>query len=164
MRLIPIHAQPEVGFSDCEEGTGEVPRLDLPLERRGFLKGSGVLVGTLALGSPLLALAPSRVWAVELKSLNKAEGQAILKMGRVLFPHKKLPDAVYALLSKDMDAAAAADPKTAAMLKDGVAALEQGGGRQLRQGAGRPAGGGGEVARGHTLLRGRARQVHHLAL
>ena len=29
-----------------------------------------------------------------------------MKMGRVLFPHKKLPDAVYALLAKDLDAKA----------------------------------------------------------
>jgi hypothetical protein len=72
-----------------------------------------------------LALAPSRVWAVELKSLSKEEGHAIMSMGRVLFPHKKLPDAVYALLAKDMDAAAAGDAKTAAMLRDGVAALNK---------------------------------------
>jgi hypothetical protein len=125
MRVIPIHADATIDFSDCEEPSGEVPKLDLPLVRRGFLKGSGVLMGTLALGSPLLALAPSRVWAVELKSLSKDEGTAILKMGRVLFPHKKLPDAVYALLAKDMDAAAAGDPKTATMLKEGVAALNK---------------------------------------
>ncbi len=125
MRLIPIHPAAQVGFTDCEEPSGEVPKLALPLVRRSFLKGSGLLMGTLAVGSPLLALAPSRVWAVELKSLSKEEGQAILKMGRVLFPHKKLPDAVYALLAKDMDAAAAGDAKTATMLKEGVAGLNK---------------------------------------
>jgi hypothetical protein len=125
MRTIAIQAHSEVSFSDCEEPSGEVPKLTLPLVRRSFLQGSGVLMGTLAVASPLLALAPSRVWAVELKSLSKEEGQAILKMGRVLFPHKKLPDAVYALLSKDMDAAAAGDAKTATMLKEGVAGLNK---------------------------------------
>ncbi len=125
MRVIPIHPDAAIDFSDCEEPSGDVPKLDLPLVRRGFLKGSGVLMGTLALGSPLLALAPSRVWAVELKSLSKDEGAAILKMGRALFPHKKLPDAVYALLAKDMDAAAAGDAKTATMLKEGVAGLNK---------------------------------------
>ncbi len=125
MRVIPIHHQAEVAFTDCEEPPGDIPKLDLPLVRRRFLKGSGVIVGTLAVGSPLLALAPSRVWAVELKALSRDEGLAIMKMGRVLFPHKKLPDAVYALLAKDMDAAAAGDAKTAAMLRDGVAALNK---------------------------------------
>ena len=35
--------------------------------------------------------------------LSTAEGQTLMKMGRVLYPHKKLADAVYALLAKDLD-------------------------------------------------------------
>ncbi len=126
MRTIPI--QPSVThFVDptgsCNEGTGEVAKLDLPLARRSFLKGSGILMGTIATGSVLAALAPSPVWAVELKTLTKAEGQTLMKMGRVLFPHKKLADAVYALLAKDLDAKASGDPAAATMLREGVAAL-----------------------------------------
>jgi hypothetical protein len=102
-----------------------VPKLDLPLARREFLKGSGILMGTIATGSVLAALAPSPVWAVELKTLSKAEGQTLMKMGRVLFPHKKLADAVYALLAKDLDAKASGDPAAASMLRDGVAALNE---------------------------------------
>lgn len=120
MRVIPIAG---VADSSCDEGTGEVPKLDLPLARREFLKGSGVLMGTLATGSVLAALAPSTVWAVELKTLSKAEGEALMKMGRVLYPHKKLPDAVYALLAKDLDGKAA-DAGTAKLLRDGIAALD----------------------------------------
>ncbi len=120
MRVIPIAG---VADSSCDEGTGEVPKLDLPLARREFLKGSGVLMGTLATGSVLAALAPSTVWAVELKTLSKAEGEALMKMGRVLYPHKKLPDAVYALLAKDLDGKAA-DAATAKLLRDGIAALD----------------------------------------
>jgi hypothetical protein len=48
-----------------------------------------------------------------------------MKMGRVLYPHSKLPDAVYALLAKDLDAAASGDAATAALLKRGVAELDQ---------------------------------------
>jgi hypothetical protein len=126
MRVIPIHPSADVSFDSCgDEPSGEIPKLDLPLVRRGFLKGTGVIVGMLAASSPLLALAPSRVWAVELKALSKDEGMAIMKFGRVLFPHKKLPDAVYALLAKDMDGAAAGDPKMATMLEEGVAALNK---------------------------------------
>ena len=72
--------------SSCDEDTGEVRKLDLPLARREFLKGSGVLMGSLA-GSSLLALAPSSVWAVELKNLSADEGNALMAMGRTLYPH-----------------------------------------------------------------------------
>ena len=40
---------------------------------------------------------------MELKQLSKTEGKTLMAMGRVLYPHKKLPDAVYALLAKDLD-------------------------------------------------------------
>lgn len=108
MRVIPI-AQPAwrgAAESACHDESGEVPKLDLPLTRRELLRGSGILMGTIASGSLLAALAPSPVWAVELKSLSQTEGETLMAMGRVLYPHKKLPDAVYALLAKDLDAKA----------------------------------------------------------
>jgi hypothetical protein len=123
MKVIPLLAASRA--ATCDDESGEVPRLDLPLTRRDMLKGSGVLMGTLAAGSMLAALAPSRVWAVELKTLSQAEGEALMKMGRTLYPHKKLPDAVYALLAKDLDAAASADPKVAQQLREGIAGLNQ---------------------------------------
>ena len=124
MRTIPI-ARAATAVPGCGEESGEVPKLDLPLARREFLKGSGVLIGTLAAGSTLALLAPSTVWAVELKTLSKGDGQTLMAMGRTLFPHKKLPDAVYALLAKDLDAKASGDAGTATMLKDGIAALDK---------------------------------------
>jgi hypothetical protein len=117
----------------CEEGAGEVPRLKLPLKRREFLKGSGILFGTLAAGSVLAALAPSTAWAVELKKLSQAEGEALMAMGRTLFPSKKLPDAVYALLAKDLDGAAAGSADTAKLLSEGVAALDKAAGGSFAQ-------------------------------
>jgi len=122
MRVIPIATWSAVD-SACNESTGKVPRLDLPLSRRELLKGSGVLMGNIAAGSALAALAPSMAWAVELKTLSTAEGQALMKMGRTLYPHKKLADAVYALLAKDLDGKASGDAATAKTLRDGIAAL-----------------------------------------
>jgi hypothetical protein len=122
MKVIPIAAP---AASSCDDESGEVPKLDLPLTRRHLLQGSGVLMGTLAVGSPLALLAPSTVWAVELKTLSKAEGQTLMQMGRVLYPHKKLPDAVYALLAKDLDADASKSADTAKLLRDGIAALDK---------------------------------------
>ena len=121
MRVIPIAASVRAAsdMAGCNEDDGQVPKLDLPLARREFLKGSGILIGTIATGSVLAALAPSPVWAVELKQLSKAEGQTLMAMGRVLYPHKKLPDAVYALLAKDLDG------KADDALHSGIKALDE---------------------------------------
>ena len=130
MRVIAIHAQDQANGPDalaagCGEESGEVPKLNLPLTRRDMLRGSGVLIGTIAIGSPLAALAPSTVWAVELKTLSKAEGETLLQMGRVLYPHERLPDAVYALLAKDLDADAAKSADNAKLMREGIAALDK---------------------------------------
>lgn len=119
MRVIPL-AQP---------GAPVHPRQPAPgLTRRSLLKGSGILYGTLAAGSAAALLAPSTAWALELSTLSQPEGDTLLQMGRVLFPHADLPDAAYALLVKDLDAAAAKAPATAQLLRDGIARLDQGGG------------------------------------
>ena len=127
MKVIPIipHASQAAASGSCNEEPGDVPKLDLPLTRRSLLRGSGLLLGTLAAGGVLTALAPSRAWAVELKTLSSAEGTTLMKMGRTLFPHDKLPDAVYALLAKDLDAGATADSKTTALLRDGIVSLDK---------------------------------------
>ena len=116
MQFIPI--------SQKQAHESSTPATQLPLTRRSLLKGSGVLMGTLAAGSTLALLAPSTAWALELKQLSQVEGNTLLQMGRVLFPHAKLPDAVYALLAKDLDGGAAADPEKAKMLQAGIQNLD----------------------------------------
>jgi hypothetical protein len=118
--MLSMSGLPGGSQSSCDEDTGEVRKVDLPLARREFLKGSGILMGSLA-GSSLLALAPSSVWAVELKNLSADEGKTLMAMGRTLYPHKKLPDAVYALLAKDLDA----NKDEARMLKGGIEQLNK---------------------------------------
>ena len=129
MRFIPIAQEPLAAMSadggGCNAAEGQVPKLALPLVRREFLKGTGILIGTIATGSVLAALAPSPVWAVELKTLSKSEGETLMAMGRVLYPHKKLPDAVYALLAKDLDAKAAGSGDSAKLLQGGIKGLDQ---------------------------------------
>ena len=122
MKVIPIvGTTPDTGA--CAE-PGPVRKPDLPLTRREFLRGSGILTGTIAASSVLATLAPSRTWAVELKTLTQPEGEALMKMGRVLYPSAKLQDAVYALLAKDLDADAAKSADTLKMLREGVASLD----------------------------------------
>ena len=125
MKVIPISSIAHAGADTCGEDTGEVPKMNLPLTRRSLLRGSGLLMGTLATGSTLSLLAPSRAWALELKTLSSDEGAALMKMGQTLYPHNKLPDAVYALLAKDLDAAASADTATATQLRNGIAELNK---------------------------------------
>ena len=125
MKVIAITSLSHAVADSCGEDSGEVPKLKLPLTRRSLLRGSGLLLGTLAAGGVLSALAPSRAWAVELKTLSSAEGTTLMKMGRVLYPHAKLPDAVYALLAKDLDAGATSDAKTTTLLRGGIADLDK---------------------------------------
>ncbi|MBL8438009.1 MAG: tat (twin-arginine translocation) pathway signal sequence [Zoogloeaceae bacterium] len=94
--------------------------------RRAFLKNSGVLLGTLWAGSSaLMALAPSRSWALEMSTLDEATGRNLLSFCRRIFPHDTLDDAVYALVVKDLDAAAAKSAEVKQMLADGSAALDK---------------------------------------
>ena len=124
MRVISI-AQENSEVAGVDEQSGQVRKVNLPLVRRDFLKGSGLLFGSLVTGSLLAGLAPSNAWALELKKLTTADGKTLMAMGRVLFPHAKLPDAVYALLAKDLDAKAAGDAGAAKMMQDGIAKLNQ---------------------------------------
>ena len=71
------------------------------LTRRDLLKGSGVLIGMLSgASSALLALTPSRTWAVELSALTEAQGLELMRFARTLYPHDSLDDAAYALVAK----------------------------------------------------------------
>jgi len=121
MRTIPMFQAHSIRVD--AQATPERPSISLT--RRRFLKGTGVLFGTLAAGSALALLAPSTVWALELKILTSAQGQALQAMAKVLYPHAKLTDAVYALLVKDLDAKAKDDAASAEQLREGLARLDK---------------------------------------
>ena len=97
------------------------------VSRRQFLKtGAGVLMGTLAASSGILAtLAPSSSWALTTKALSSEEANSILQVTRAIFPHDQLDDAVYALVVKDLDASAVEDPSVATLLRNGLMALNK---------------------------------------
>ncbi len=100
------------------------------LSRREFLRGAAVLTGVLAAGSTLALVAPSRVWALETQHLNQVQAETLLAMGKALYPHKDLPDAVYALLVKDLDTQMTDNDK-AKLLTEGVASLNRQAGGQF---------------------------------
>lgn len=110
---------------DPDAGGASGTRMRISLTRRDLLKGSGVLVGTLALSSTLAMFAPSRVWALELKHLDTHQGAVLLAMVRQIYPHKTLDDAVYALVVKDLDVRVRNDEATRKQIADGVKALDK---------------------------------------
>lgn len=97
----------------------------IQLTRRRFLRNSGgVLAGTLLFAAgPIALLSPSKSWAMPMQVLDQAQGRTLLEFSRHLYPHKDMEDAVYAMVVKDLDAAAAKDPAVKQLLVDGVAAL-----------------------------------------
>jgi len=97
----------------------------ISLTRRALLKGTGVLFGTLAVSSTLALIAPSRVWALELKTLNEHEGKVLLALVKRIYPHATLEDAVYALVVKDLDGKASGTADVRAQLTDGIRKLDK---------------------------------------
>lgn len=93
------------------------------LQRREFLKVTGVLTGVLAAGSPLALLAPTRTWAIDLKTLTSEEGATLMAMARTIAPHDKLEDAAYALVVQGIDAQAGGDAGLLKMMKEGTQGL-----------------------------------------
>jgi hypothetical protein len=96
---------------------------NVTMDRRQFLGATGVLTGILAAGSPLALLAPSHVWALDLKALTSEEGAALLAAARTLAPHDQLDDAPYALVVQALDGNASRDSATLALLRQGVSGL-----------------------------------------
>jgi hypothetical protein len=96
------------------------------IPRRRFLETTGLLTGVLVAGSPLALIAPTRAWAIDLKALTTAEGKALMMVARTIAPHDKLEDAAYAVVVQSIDADAAQDAATLAMLRAGIHQLGPG--------------------------------------
>src|ERR1700676_4393605 len=109
--------------------TQTVPLRDITrpkFSRREFLKGAGILVGTLwASSTALITLAPSRVWALELKVLDERTGNALLVFTRQMLPHAKRDDPVSPLVGKALDAEAASSADVKKLLTEGAAGLDK---------------------------------------
>jgi hypothetical protein len=91
--------------------------------RRRFLETSAMLTGVLAAGSAIGMLAPSVVWALEVTNLDQHQADSVLALAKALYPHKDLPDAVYALVVKDIDGFAS-DAQSRATVAAGVQVLD----------------------------------------
>lgn len=95
------------------------------LDRRRFLRSTGIAVaGTAVAGSEFL-IAPDGAWAMTVTTVDKASAATLIRMARDLFPHDTIGDAAYAKVVETLDRRAAADQKLAGLLKDGVVALNE---------------------------------------
>ncbi len=97
--------------------------MNTDMDRRHFIRGTGMLTGTVLAGSALALLAPSRTWAVDLGTLSTTEGAALMAVAGTIAPHDTLAEAAYALTVKAIDAECARDAPTLAMLREGLAQL-----------------------------------------
>jgi hypothetical protein len=103
--------------------------------RRGFLRGTAAAAAALAaLPGSRLILGGGSAWALELNSLSAAEGDALLRFLRDLFPHDYVPDVFYANALAPLDDQAAGSPATRELLIEGISDLND---RAMRA-AGRP--------------------------
>ncbi|MCF7201324.1 tat (twin-arginine translocation) pathway signal sequence [Pseudomonas oligotrophica] len=100
---------------------------EMTLNRRRFLQGAGsVLLGTLLfVNGPVALAAPTHSWSLPLTRLSGDQAERLLVMVRRLYPHDSMEDAVYALVVKELDSRAAADPGVAELLASGVATLDR---------------------------------------
>lgn len=96
---------------------------EAPFARRDFLKTTGWLTGVLAAGSPLALIAPSRSWAVELRTLSSTEGKTLLSVARTIAPHDRLEDAAYAVVVRSIDADAGQSAAARSILREGMRSI-----------------------------------------
>ncbi len=95
------------------------------MKRRDFLKtGALAVAGTAATITGLVHGASADSAAPAFKTLKPEQAEALLKMTRQIYPHKKLDDVAYWKVVKELDSAGEKDPVTASLLADGVAHLD----------------------------------------
>lgn len=102
--------------------TGGVMSTEL-MDRRQFIRSTGMLTGTVMASSALALLAPGRTWAVDLGALTTVEGTTLMAVVRTIAPHDTLAEAAYALVVKAIDAECVRDAATLALLRGGLGQL-----------------------------------------
>jgi len=93
------------------------------MDRREFLKSSGLAAGIVILGGGVM-MASDGAWAMSLARLKPEQGATLIRMTRDLFPYDAIDDGPYAKVVEALDAEAAKDEKTAVLLTDGVKHLD----------------------------------------
>lgn len=102
-----------------------IDRNDDKIDRRNLLKSAtAVLTGIVVAGSPLAAFAKGPAWAIDMTALDITQVTTLVAVARSICPHDKLEDLAYAIVVKSIDADAAKDEHTHALITEGLAQLD----------------------------------------
>ncbi len=91
------------------------------LARRDFLTGSTAVAAMVISGGAVVHT--TEAWGFQPKVLSADTFRSLVKIGRDIFPHDKVPDQFYAVAIKAYDDKAAIDPKTKSLMERGVGDL-----------------------------------------
>lgn len=93
------------------------------VDRRDFLISTGAAAGIVILGGGVM-MASDGAWAMTLSRLKPQQGATLIRMARDLYPYDAIDDGPYAKIVEALDAEAAKDDKTLALLTEGVKRLD----------------------------------------
>ena len=93
------------------------------LQRRAFLRTSGIVVTALAAGGSTI-FGPDNAWALATASLDAHTARTLLVMTHDLFPHDRLGMQYYAVVVDGLDKQAGSDGTVRQLLASGVAQLD----------------------------------------
>jgi hypothetical protein len=101
-----------------------MPSTDSRALTRRDLLARGAAVGAVAIAGPGFVAAPDAAWAVETKALAPHTLASLIQIARDIYPHDRVPDALYAVAVKGHDETAAKDAAHKTLIEDGVAELD----------------------------------------
>lgn len=119
-----MNTKKESGPDSNESGVMRIVEKSTRVNRRGFLKGSGLAsIGIAVLGASTLLTSSTEAFAQSFTTLGPDAGKVLLVMARDIFPHDKLAEKYYMHAIEPYDAAAIKDPALKKLLTDGIALL-----------------------------------------
>ncbi|KXF83296.1 hypothetical protein [Enterovibrio coralii] len=93
------------------------------MSRRQIIK-LGLLSATTALAySSLGIVVPDKSWALTVNTLSPTQGEKLLSVCRLIYPHPNLADTFYAASVESLDGAASGNPQTRALIVEGLESL-----------------------------------------
>ena len=119
-----MYTKKESGPDSSQSGVMRIVDKSTRLNRRGFLKGSGLAsIGISVMSASTLLTSSTEAFAQSFTVLGADAGKMLLVMARDIFPHDKLAEKYYMHAIEPYDAAASKDPALKKLLSDGIALL-----------------------------------------
>ncbi|PKF50726.1 hypothetical protein [Enterovibrio nigricans] len=95
------------------------------MSRRQIIK-LGLLSASTALAYSSLGLViPEKSWALTVNTLSAKQGEKLLSVCRLIYPHPNLSDTFYAASVESLDGAASGNPQTRTLIVEGLESLSE---------------------------------------